>query len=80
MISIYETTVHYLLVHDVVVTVSVGAYPELLSPCILQYIVTVYVCPGDNPVIVAVTLDDSSLVGWVTVVEWEVPSITTSYL
>ena len=65
--------------HDVV-AVSVGADPELLSPCTLQYIVTVYVCPGDNPVIVAVTLDDCSLVGWVTVVEWEVPSMTTSYL
>ena len=53
----------FLPVHNVVVTLSVGADPELLSPCILQYIVTVYACPGDNPVIVAVTLDDSSLVG-----------------
>ena len=54
---------HNVLVHEVVVAVNVGADPELLSPWILQYIVTVYVCPGDNPVIVAVTLDDSSLVG-----------------
>ena len=53
----------FLPVHNVVVAVSVGADPELLSPCILQYIITVYVCPGDSPVIVAVTLDDCPLVG-----------------